>query len=112
MKRILLAILALGGAITTFAQTDTTGTSNKADTIKIGGMIIIRKPGSKEITKDTTVTSQTRKKPSNVSTNWFIVDLGFANYNDKTAYASAATQQFAPGSTEEWFKLRTGKSVN
>ena len=25
-------------------------------------------------------------KPSNLSTNWLIVDLGFTNYNDKTNY--------------------------
>lgn len=113
MKTILLALVALGGAITTFAQTDTTGTANnKADTIKIGGMIIIRKPGSKEISRDSTYTTHRRKQLSNVSTNWFIVDLGFVNYNDKTNYASAAAQQFAPGSNKDWFNLRTGKSVN
>ncbi len=51
-------------------------------------------------------------KPSNVSTNWIILDLGFSNYTDKTNYASASAQQFAPGATRDWFNLRTGKSIN
>ncbi len=109
MKRILLLLLGLGGALYTFAQTDSTATT-KTDTIKIGGMIIIRKPGSKQITKDTSVVAHKRKSNSNI--NWFIVDLGFANYNDQTAYTSAAAQQFAPGGNKDWFNLRPGKSVN
>jgi hypothetical protein len=51
-------------------------------------------------------------KPSNINTNWLIFDFGFTNYNDKTNYSSAATQQFAPGSTSDWFKLNSGKSVD
>jgi len=51
-------------------------------------------------------------KPSNLSTNWLIVDLGFTNYNDKTDYASATAQAFAPGGTSDWFKLKNNKSVD
>jgi hypothetical protein len=51
-------------------------------------------------------------KPSNISTNWLIVDLGFANYNDKTNYGGAAAQSFAPGGTSDWFKLKNNKSVD
>jgi hypothetical protein len=51
-------------------------------------------------------------KPSNISTNWLILDLGFANVNDNTNYASAGAQQFAPGGTSDWFNLRNGKSVD
>jgi hypothetical protein len=51
-------------------------------------------------------------KPSNVSTNWLVVDLGFTNYTDKTNYAGTAAQAFAPGSTADWFKLRNNKSVD
>src|SRR4051812_26711815 len=50
-------------------------------------------------------------KPSNLSTNWLIVDLGFANYSDKTNYGSAGAQAFAPGAAENWFHLKTQKSV-
>lgn len=51
-------------------------------------------------------------KPSNLSTNWLVVDLGFTNYNDKTNYAGAEAQAFAPGSTSDWFKLKNNKSVD
>jgi hypothetical protein len=113
MKRILLAVIALSGAMMSFAQTDTT-TRDKADTIKIGGMVIIRKADKNDTTRKNSVTisNRNRKKLTNVSTNWWIVDLGFANFSDNTDYSSAAAQQFAPGSTEDWFDLRTGKSVN
>ena len=51
-------------------------------------------------------------KPSDLSTNWLVVDLGFSNFNDKTDYASAAAQAFAPGSADNWFHPKTNKSVN
>lgn len=51
-------------------------------------------------------------KPSNLSTNWLVVDLGFSNYNDRTDYSSAGAQAFAPGSKDNWFHLKTNKSVN
>ncbi|MBD0331610.1 MAG: outer membrane beta-barrel protein [Chitinophagaceae bacterium] len=113
MTRILLACIALGGTIISFAQTDTSKT-NKEDTIKIGGMIIIRKGDKNDSSGDkrVTISNRHRRKLTNVSTNWWIVDLGFADFHDETDYTSAAAQQFAPGSTEDWFDLRTGKSVN
>ena len=52
------------------------------------------------------------KKPSNITTNWLVVDLGFTNYDDKTNYSGAEAQSFAPGSTKDWFKLRNNKSVD
>ena len=51
-------------------------------------------------------------KPSNLSTNWLIFDLGFTNYNDKSNYAGATMQNFAPGSQPYWFTLNTKKSVD
>jgi hypothetical protein len=51
-------------------------------------------------------------KPSNLSTNWLVVDLGFANFNDKTNYAGAEAQAFAPGAGENWYHLKANKSVN
>src|SRR5450755_2729657 len=51
-------------------------------------------------------------KPSNLSTNWLIVDLGFANYSDKTNYSGTTAQTFAPGSKEYWFALNNKKSVD
>ena len=52
------------------------------------------------------------KKPSNISTNWLVVDLGFTNYDDRTNYSGAEAQSFAPGSTKDWFKLKNNKSVD
>jgi Outer membrane protein beta-barrel domain len=51
-------------------------------------------------------------KPSNITTNWLVVDLGFTNYNDKTNYSGTTAQTFAPGSKSYWFALNDNKSVD
>jgi len=116
MKSILLLCLASCVFSASFAQTDTTGKKETNDTIRIGGMIIVKKPGSNEreiIRGDKTVKIPSRKyKSENVTTNWSILDLGFSGFNDKTNYVTPAAQAFAPGSTEDWFDLRGGKSRN
>lgn len=113
MKRILLMCMAVCVFTTGFSQEEKKETT---DTIRIGGMIIIRKPGSKDrkiISHDRQNRIYNRKsKPDNLSTNWWIVDLGFSNYTDNTIYSSAATQDFAPGSIKDWFDLRAGRSKN
>jgi hypothetical protein len=105
--------MALCAMMTGFAQEDSTK-QIKPDTIKIGGMIIIREPGSKEeVSKNHSrinIVSRRKNKEADLSTNWWIFDLGFSNFNDQTDYSSVAAQSIAPGSTEDWFKLRTGKS--
>jgi hypothetical protein len=104
-----------------FAQSDTTGKQNQnnmPDTIRVGGMIIIRRGGGgREIIRerhsdDSATYRRKYYKPSNVSTNWWILDLGFSSFNDKTNYSSIATQSFAPTSNDESFKLRNWKSRN
>lgn len=115
MKSILLAIIAFSGALPAFSQSDSTVQSDKPDTIKVGGMIIVKKHGKNDEDRDgkeITISNEHHYKPSNVSTNWWIVDLGFTNYSDKTDYSSAAAQAFAPGGTKDRFDLRSGKSVN
>jgi hypothetical protein len=116
MKRTLLVCIAACLFSAGFAQEDTTGKKTTNDTIRIGGMIIIKKAGTNErqiITRDRSVRIPSRrKKPETVTTNWWIIDLGYAGFNDKTNYASAEAQAFAPGSTEDWFDLRGGKSRN
>jgi Outer membrane protein beta-barrel domain len=114
MKRIFILCMGLCAMTTSFAQQDTTKPA-KPDTINIGGMVIIREPGSKDEeskNRDRVLKFNRRKKDkqANLSTNWWIVDLGFSNFNDQTDYTSTAAQAFAPGSTEDWFELRTGKS--
>jgi hypothetical protein len=96
-------------------QTDTTS-KPKYDTIRIGGMVIIRKPGTteREVKTDREVKIRSRRgdKPSNLTTNWWILDLGFSNYNDETNYSSTAAQAYAPGSNKSYFDLKNGKSRN
>lgn len=113
MKRILLVCLAACLFSTGFAQEEKKETN---DTIRIGGMIIVKKAGSNEreiIRNDKTVRIPSRKyKNQNVTTNWWIVDLGYSAFNDKTDYTSTAAQSFAPGINEDWFDMRAGKSRN
>jgi hypothetical protein len=104
MKGIVLACIALSLSIVSTAQTDSTSQekrerTEKADTIKVGGMIIIRRGDRSDSSGNKTVIINGKNKKSNskVSTNWFIVDVGFNNYNDNTDYTSAAAQNFAPG---------------
>jgi len=120
MKRTFTLCAALCLMMTSFAQTDTTGKQNTPpanDTIRIGGMIIIRKAGSKdkEITKDNEYKMRNRRgnKPSNLTTNWWIIDLGFSSYNDKSNYVNATLNGFvAPGIIKDDLKLKVGKSKN
>jgi hypothetical protein len=94
MKRILLAIIASGIFMTSFSQ-DSTG-KDHADTIKIGGMIII-KNGDKNDTANNrriTISNRNRNRNQNVQTNWWIVDVGFTNYNDNSNYVNAASAGF------------------
>jgi Outer membrane protein beta-barrel domain len=114
MKKKFLLLASVCLSLAGMAQTDTTAKANEGDTIHIGNMIIIKsgKAGSGDGTEVTINRHGHYYRPSNISTNWLIIDLGFANYNDKTNYASASAQQFAPGSTSDWFNLRNGKSVD
>lgn len=104
----------MGTMLTGFAQTDTTD-KQTADTIRIGGMVIVRdNNGGGDTTRRGNrvfkITKRHRDRPANISTNWWILDLGFANYTDKTNYGTPDVEAIAPGSTEDWFKLRGGKS--
>lgn len=101
------------------AQSDTLIAPKQGDTIRIGNIIIIKKGGERNY--DNTNIRMSRdhhRKLSNVSTNWGIVDLGFANYTDKTNYATAGSYLYnvnRPGNAPlgaSDFKLNAGKSVN
>lgn len=122
MNRLLCLAAGLIFTLSGMAQTDTTGASqkdrtNQTDTIRVGNLLIVRGGGNRENgDRDTHIRIRRHHsnnyQPRNISTNWGIVDLGFANFRDRTNYASAGAQQFAPGATKDWFKLRTGKSVD
>lgn len=114
MKRALLALLALSVAMTSLAQ-DTTA-KDRADTIRIGGMVIIKNgkaDDSSRRNKNITISNRRKRKSSNLSTNWWIVDIGFANLKDETNYAAAQSSGFVgTGIGKDQFDLRTWKSVN
>jgi hypothetical protein len=116
MNKVLLLLAGLCLALSGWAQSDTTGKTadSRDDTVRVGGLIIVRngKPDDKDSEYTRIKHRRNNYKPSNISTEWGIVDLGFANFNDRTNYASASAQQFAPGATNDWFRLRTGKSVD
>ncbi len=118
-KTILILSLIFTGTIS-FAQTDSVKAERNNDTIRIGGMIILKK-GESDEKKQVTVTVGNRrahKAHSNVSTSSFIFDIGLSNWTDKTDYASAVAAGNVvnkPGSPDlgsNDLKLRTIKSVN
>ena len=122
MKQLTLSMLVLALCTGVFAQADTTKPQT-GDTIRVGNMIIIKKDGSntpeektdkKSKDNDFSVEIKERKsyKPSNISTNWFIVDLGFSNVNDQTNYGSSAAIAYLPGGDKNSLGLKNGKSAN
>ena len=98
-------IIKIGGmTIQTSGSSDKKDTipapADKIDTIKVGGVTVIGKGASTGIRKiaiainGLNLDDLKKKRPKKVSTNWFIWDLGFAGYNDKTNYATTAAQDF------------------
>lgn len=116
MKRILFLLISALAGSTVLAQTDSTTTAeNNVDTIRVGGLIIIKRkgPGNRDWDEhNINIKTRYRSKKGNIETNWGILDLGFAGFNDKTNFGSAGTQAFAPGSNADWFDTRTGKTTN
>ena len=97
-----------------------TAAGSTADTIHIGNMTIIR--DGKNETKnerngDWRHWGKRNEKPGNVSTNWFIIDIGFSNYSNQTKdYSSAGGYLYnrtgAAPLGENDFDLNVGKSIN
>jgi Outer membrane protein beta-barrel domain len=105
-------------AITSMAQTDSVEIKRKNDTIRIGGIIILRKDDSTQRRHMSVTLGSHHRENSNISTAGWVFDLGFANWNDKTNYSTATAGNYLvnrPGSAalaENDFKLKTVKSVN
>lgn len=120
MKRIAMILTGLCFALTGFSQTDSTlKTEKAADTIRIGGIVIIKKSGKNDNdstgSSSVSITSNNKRnyKPKNVSTNWWIVDLGINQMRDNTNYAqSIANGYLGAGANEDWFDQKNGKSIN
>jgi len=116
MKQLILLLAAIGYCTLASAQTDSTS-RKKSDTIRIGNIIIIKHAKNKNGDDvGLTMTRKNKKKNPNVSTNWWIVDLGFANYNDNTNYANTGSYLVSrpgyPALNGNDFKLKAGKSIN
>jgi hypothetical protein len=123
MKRTFILLAGICFALTGMAQTDSTSredsTSNESDTIRVGNILIIKKKkghkdhDDKNYDDDVKVERRKNYKPSNISTNWGIVDIGISQFNDNTNYTQSIAQGYLPaGANEDWFDLRNGKSIN
>ena len=125
MKRILLSVIIMLCSVAGFSQSDTTHKTSNGDTVFVGNFIIIKNHKEGDTNQDSIPPKRGdyliiniphrrsySSKPLNktVSTNYFIFDLGFANYDDRTDYTSADVQAFAPGFTKDNLKLKTVKS--
>jgi hypothetical protein len=114
MNRVFLLTAGLCFALISKAQTDTTGAGKanaQGDTLKVGNLLIIRNGATDYNTSSLRIKTRHQRHyyhASNVSTNWGIIDLGLASFNDRTVYTSAPAQQFAPGANKNWFKMRYG----
>lgn len=116
MKQLSLLLATLVFCLAAGAQDST-----RVDTIHIGNIMIIKKKGN-GTNKDgwdseVKLGRKRSNKPSNVSTNWWVVDVGFANWDDNTNYGTIPSTYFAnrpgqPAIGVNDFKLSTGKSKN
>lgn len=121
MKRLTLLLAGVVFCLAASAQSDTTVQAKRSDTMRIGNIIIIKR-GKKSSSDSGSAVNITmgrnyyNRKKSRVTTNWGIVDIGFANYSDKTIYPSSSTylvdDPSAPRFSKDDFKVKTGKSIN
>lgn len=119
MKQLITLLATAIFCSASMAQTPVADTlkPKEGDTIRIGNIVIIKKGKAKKEVDITMGRNKTkRKQNANISTNWWIVDLGYNNYTDKTNYATAGAYLInKPGSPAlgaSDFKLKAGKSVN
>jgi hypothetical protein len=129
MKRLVCAAACLLVAGMSFAQSDTTDKST--DTVKVGNFIIVKKKNNNSsVSEDRDNDRKERngyeysiirksRRRNNISTNWWIMDLGFANMRDNTDFAFAQTGGYfktlrsADGPVNQnSYKLINGKSSN
>ena len=116
MKKLILLLATAAICLNLRAQDEPGKKDGDKDTIHIGGMRIVKK-GKKNGDVSINIGSDNgKKKRKNLTTNWGIVDLGFANYNDNTNYANAGSllvnRPGYPALDKNDFKLKAGKSVN
>lgn len=111
MKLIFTALAMVCLATNGMAQDTTTVPQN--DTIRVGNMIIIRSGKDRDRSFYDTTSRTFKHKNENVTTNWFVLDLGVNGVNDETNYASAIAAGYLPaGANADWFDQRNFKSTN
>lgn len=127
MKRLACLLIAALVTGSVFAQNDST--AYNTDTIRVGNFVIIKKNKGGVETQtspwrdwDKTVDVKIERRPrhqSNISTNWWIMDLGFANYRDQTDYGYAQAGSYfktfraQDGPVNQGsYQLKTSKSSN
>lgn len=125
MKRLTILLATIIYCMSASAQEDSTRQAQKSDTMRIGNILIIKKGGrkNKNAEADSSGTQivmgrSNERRNSRVTTNWWIIDLGFANYSDQTNYANTGNYLVnnptsgVPAISASDFKLRNGKSIN
>lgn len=117
-----MALCAL--AASSFAQQkqtqDSTQRKAESDTLRIGGILIIKKRKQNSKGNDSTNIlvndMQVRKSKRRSNINYIIIDAGFANWSDQTNYPTTgnfiANRPGTPAFSREDLKLRGGKSAN
>lgn len=115
MNKVHLLMMA-GGlfSLKGMAQTDSSRQEEtSADTVIVSADTVIKSNENCWTEKSTNAPYRSRWK-NRVSTNWFVVDLGFANYSDRTHYDSPEAQSFVhdpasshPASAGD-FSIKTG----
>ena len=129
MKQVVFVAAAMLLAVGVNAQSDSS--SHASDTVKVGNFVIIKKnkdgnsgSSDKNVWRnwDKNFDLKIERRPHsrrNISTNWWIMDLGFTNFRDQTNYTAAQAGGYfkvlraADGQVNQnSFKLNTGKSSN
>lgn len=146
IKKAILPIFLLGISLVVNAQSDTLVIAAKKDTVQIGSILIVNKKEAEDPNFKTVIKigdasfgkpkdgnlgwvkgdfkktkieiAKGPKQLKNIETNWWTLDLGFANYHDKSpmTYWLAANQNILPyGPTvvdPKSFSLNNKKSSN
>lgn len=102
MKHILLSFVLWSTTIAAFSQSDTSAPrkteDRREDTIRVGGIIIIKEKNDGQHPKKTSNTQgyhwSGRSGNGKFSTSWFIFDVGYSGYNDRTDYGTQEAQDF------------------
>lgn len=108
--KILLSCLLVFVSAAVFAQKPAA-----IDTIQIKGLVIIkgRNADGKNVFRAYQDTAYARQKlKKNLHTRWFVFDLGFNNYRDKSDYGGAMIMSLHPANTSGWYMDNKQASIS